>query len=795
VLLGLGFALVPFATGHIFLYWDNAQQHYPQTVFLHQALRSGHIPQWFPGVGMGFPTVAEGQAAHFHPIRLLLALAFPPAAAFMLEAGLCVALAGIFTYLFLRRFRLLRSACFLGGVCQMFGASSVIYIRNIALHRSLCLLPLGMYFAEKFARSGRLRYAAAFSLIVALQLLSGHPTVAVITSVGTMVYLVSRVFQRSWSAKEPLRPAVAMLGRISGAWLLAVTLGAGLAAIQIVPTLLHTRNSIRQGGFRFEYATGLSARLGDLPQVAFPYAYAQGDWLDDSGPWRRDFNPVPSSNFYVGALPLLLAAVALWWKQRWPSPVVPLAASLVVACGIALGPRTPLFPAIWSLPGMNSMRFPSRFLLLASFCLACLAAIGFHRAEALKRLKSEPKRLWSPVVLACGFISLFACALWLLRPKFQSGVLISTGIFCVALLFCGALLQVRRGKWLIRVLVTVIVLVDLWSFRVAFGYSRLAPAEPNLRPPDAMGLLRDETEPYRIMSLYSVEQVSNRTEHLRELLAANLCTIWAVDSTDAWASLFPKRKYAVWEEFLWELENSPTGAKSLAGILGALNVKYVVAPVSVTLADWTPARRTKHATIWRNPSFLPRAFLVGQVVPERLEYRSEWEARSRRRLEAYHRMVADWWSRLEDAQILDHILERAVDYSTTAFVSGESVPPLQGPDPHWEVKKTSGAGDPDTMRFQVRTRKPAFLVVSNSFYPGWTATVNGQPTQVHRTNWLVQGVFVPAGESEVVFRFLTPGLRLGVAISLFSVSLFITIIWWDRRRTKSRKGLEGYDSH
>src|SRR5262245_34498599 len=81
VALGFAFSIVPLAQGRIFFYWDNAHQHYPQTVSLHRALRSWTVPQWDPAVGFGFPIAAEGQAAHYHPFRLFFAAVFPPPAA------------------------------------------------------------------------------------------------------------------------------------------------------------------------------------------------------------------------------------------------------------------------------------------------------------------------------------------------------------------------------------------------------------------------------------------------------------------------------------------------------------------------------------------------------------------------------------------------------------------------------------------------------------------------------------------------------------------------------------------
>ena len=56
---GLLVGLVPLLRGRTFFHWDNAQQHLPQTAFLHDALRNWSFPEWWPQVGMGVPTVSE----------------------------------------------------------------------------------------------------------------------------------------------------------------------------------------------------------------------------------------------------------------------------------------------------------------------------------------------------------------------------------------------------------------------------------------------------------------------------------------------------------------------------------------------------------------------------------------------------------------------------------------------------------------------------------------------------------------------------------------------------------------
>ena len=279
VFLGLGFGLVPLARGELFYYWDNAQQHYPQTVFLHDGLRAGHIPHWWPEVGSGAPVVAEGQSAHFHPIRVLLTWLFSPPAAFMLEAGVYFAIAGVGAFLFLRQFRLHTGACLVGGLCMMFNSFAVVFVRNIALHRSACLLPAAMLCAERFVQRGSYGWLAAAAIVFGVQLLSGHPTITFITIIATSVYLTIRLWQRSRQFK--LSGSTAVRIATSGAlhWGVAVAAGLGIAAIQFVPQLLHVEQSIRQGGLTPEYASAVPAQLRYLTQLVLPYAFLQGDWL------------------------------------------------------------------------------------------------------------------------------------------------------------------------------------------------------------------------------------------------------------------------------------------------------------------------------------------------------------------------------------------------------------------------------------------------------------------------------------------------------------------------------------
>jgi uncharacterized membrane protein YfhO len=75
----------------------------------------------------------------------------------------------------------------------------------------------------------------------------------------------------------------------------------------------------------------------------------------------------------------------------------------------------------------------------------------------------------------------------------------------------------------------------------------------------------------------------------------------------------------------------------------------------------------------------------------------------------------------------------------------------------------------DRVTFQSRTTTDGFLVMSDTFYPGWQAEVDGRPTPVVRTNYALRGICLPAGDHQVVFRFEPVTLKVGAVLSVIGL--------------------------
>jgi hypothetical protein len=98
----------------------------------------------------------------------------------------------------------------------------------------------------------------------------------------------------------------------------------------------------------------------------------------------------------------------------------------------------------------------------------------------------------------------------------------------------------------------------------------------------------------------------------------------------------------------------------------------------------------------------------------------------------------------------------------------------------------------DEVRIHTSASADAWLVLSDTYYPGWTATVDGQAVPVIRGDVLFRVVAIPAGEHDVEFRFEPSSVRLGLPISVAALALLVLGLvlassgrWSRRGRTTS----------
>jgi uncharacterized membrane protein YfhO len=88
-----------------------------------------------------------------------------------------------------------------------------------------------------------------------------------------------------------------------------------------------------------------------------------------------------------------------------------------------------------------------------------------------------------------------------------------------------------------------------------------------------------------------------------------------------------------------------------------------------------------------------------------------------------------------------------------------------------------------------RASRPAELVLSDTYYPGWKVTVNGRPARINPVDYALRGVAVPAGNDRIVFTYDPASFRVGWMISLAAalvVAIALVVVFLRRRPRAGR---------
>jgi uncharacterized membrane protein YfhO len=115
-------------------------------------------------------------------------------------------------------------------------------------------------------------------------------------------------------------------------------------------------------------------------------------------------------------------------------------------------------------------------------------------------------------------------------------------------------------------------------------------------------------------------------------------------------------------------------------------------------------------------------------------------------------------------------MRRGHDHHTTALVESPQAPGLGDGFDAARSHARIASFRPERIEVDVEASGPALLVLAEAWYPGWEATVSGQPAVVEPANAWMRAVRVPAGHSRVMLTYrstyLLPGAGLSAAALL-----------------------------
>ena len=714
---------------------DFVLQFRPWKTFIYNELwNNGNLPFWNPYLFSGSPFITNIQASMFYPLGFLYYLV-PPEIAYSYSTMIHCALGFCFMVLFMRSLAVHWVGSFFGAIVFSFNGYFMghLYAGHLSFMQNYIWIPVVFLFLHRFTLSRRFAAAVAAGLIVGIQILGGFPQIAFYTLLASILFILYKTVS-GWNGGSGREMVILGSGLI-----ICLLVGFFLAAVQILPTLEFSRFSTRSGGIPYAMATYESLHPKEILAFLVPELY--GNAVDQTY-WRsREFWHFWESCGYVGMLPLFLLFVKSTGaeKKRGSGFFVFLAA---LALFLALGKYNPLYPFIYRMPGFNSFRIPAQILFLYVFSVAVLSATGLGRIAdgeewsfrrgfalfacltggvlltAVLSLHLFPFRFFSFLFKNFAEGPVTHADLSLLSTRMSASLDRTALFFFLSLFLLWGIKAQKLRTPLFAALACAIVFLDLYLF----GAPLVKPHE--FVTPD---------EKRRLIDQLPNSPVEGRVVTMDSLFKTNDGLEYRFPSILGYDPLILKR-YA---EFILSSQDLPPDEH-------VVNLSVIGNPHAKFLRLLHVNKEVSGGQVMNTENILPYAFLV-----EKAAIKGEDEIFAYLKSDAFDPMKVV-------------VLEsEPTPANITAVRQGEAF--------HASCEVVSYTLE--EIIIKATSNRPGYLVISEVFYPGWYASVDGQRVEIQRGNFLFRVIPLDAGEHEVRIFFVSWPFRIGAVLSLVALTL------------------------
>lgn len=718
---------------------------------------SGGFAQWNPYLFGGMPYVAAMHGDIFYP-TFLMRLVMPTDAAMTWSFILHLFLAGLFTYHFVRASGFgFYSALFAGTAYMMSGPlASLVSPGHDGKLSVSALFPLTLWMLTLGMREGRRWSWGVLALTVGLAILSPHPQLLQYLLLASFAFGVHLTVSMLRAREIPAR---AVLGRM-GLALAAVLIGLAIGAIQYLPVREYVSWSPRAGGLA-DYATAVS------------YAWPTSELFDAYLPqfsgmieayWGE--NAIHLHSDYIGVVTLVLAGAGLIGLRKDPRRgfLFFWLVTFVIALLWALGGHTPFYHVPYAIiPGTKYFRAPATVFFVGIMALSVFAAAGVERVLT----RAVPLKyvigwlVFGALVGVLGFLGIvtdFARALAseeLLDLVIRNSGEVVIGAwrsFAFVLLAVVAIILYRRGRIPLRVAgwaLALFAVIDGWTI-MRYYWIFSPPASVTYRSDAAIEKIKSDPKLSRVLAV-ELETTDKRDTNLEGdgLMIHRIRTVLGyhgnqlgrynqiLEKDDGFIQAFNPRTWPIYN-VRYLLTNSAQAGPYFPG------AQLVVGPVKDAAGV--------DVYLYRLPGDNPFAWVTTTIV------------------------------KASDEAVAATLFARGFDplsaalFAEDANVSGvDSLSVLPLP---LGISADVKHYEPGRISLELSDRAPAgsALVVSENYFPGWTAKVDGRDAPIGRVDYTLIGVQLPAGGRKVELTFDDPAYERGKLITLLALTLTVLLI-------------------
>ena len=729
---------------------------------------TGSFPLWNPYLFGGMPYVDAMHGDIFYP-TFILRMLLPTDMAMTWGMIIHFWLAGVATYAFLRAHKLSFQASLIGGLAYMMSGqvAGLVSPGHDGKLFITALFPCMLILLRRGVRDGRAWAWGALALVVGLGILTPHPQLLQYMLLGGGAYALWLAYLEGGDPTLTRAVATKRLGLALG----AIAIGFAIGAIQFLPLAQYTPWSPRAGGAGWEHAISFSMPPEEIVNWVIP----QFSGILDAY-WGR--NGIHFHSEYIGLPVLLLAAAAFATADPQRRRFVWFCAGILGVSAIwAMGGFVePFYRIIYNVvPGTQFFRAPSTIMFMSAFAVASLAAIGAQRVLA----GEIGKRFLIGAGSAVGLITLLGITGGLTNsfewaalahprgPEYGLQVMemnksavtggawrmAAFGAVALALVYASFARAIKPAA--IATAFAAVVVCDLWSiernywmfsprgeqifgsdaaieriksdsiqgrvFTVRVPGTEAAPNDPFLNGDGLMAQRVRHVAGYhgnemgRYQDLYG-----GKDRHFMGILER-------LAVSDVYQQLTNLR---------WIYTNVPELPKEAFPRLA--DVKPVLGPVKNAVGT--------NVWLYQIPGENPPTWVAPAIL------------------------------KVPDGDALQYLRDTAFPVRSVALfdpASSAEGQQLTAAPPPLAIRARVTRYAPGAIDVELDAPAPgkSALIVSENFYPGWTATVDGKPATADRANYVFIGVPLNAGARKIELRFSDAAYARGKVITLLAILL------------------------
>ncbi len=747
----------------IFVERDLLRFFIPPRQFWVEEIKNFTFPLWNPFYYNGHPLFATLQPGVLYPFSALY-LFLPFNEAFNLNIEIHFALAGWFTYLLLRGMKASHGAALISGIGFMLSGYLLSIHSFLNTFLSVPWVPLLILVFFAGVKKNHYGYALISGALGTCMFLGGGIEICYMTF-GVILFLI--IFPELVIEKESFPPSLKQRLALFAVFIVTML---GLSAIQILPMLELSKLSLRSEALSYAEAGIWSLHPLDLLELFLPDQYGLGWGIKNFWTYQNMLKTI-----YMGAIPFLLSLFLIKKNKKLFLGFLFL---FLVSLVFALGKHTFLHYYLYEyLPLFNKLRFPVKFIFMAIIVLCITAGLGYDsfKQEAIKNNNKTLPLLFLVLGFLCmlgfgilnlfhnEFVAYFDSIGWS-PPKYNEitinifnikRLLVFTSLLCVCIYLY---FQPKFQKPHMLVLLVSVFILDLFYFHVGF-YVKLNIEKVN-QPAESTKFIKSDPSLFRIYTNSKIENSSytpggSKWDALsvnKEIFGFGMLGNQKIFQTQGVAVTRQKRVEII-DEFI-----KTDSSLDKTQLLNLMNVKYIISIPELTSPDFKKVfesypelsekskieglEQLESVGIYENKNVLPRAFLVPfcKVVSKNIGYAGFFKGKQ-----------------------FDPRAVVLLDKEPKGFDCIEKGETGSQGSVQIETYKSN------SVDLLVTSNRRQFLFMSDSYYPGWKAYVNGEGKEILRANYLFRALLIEPGTHKIRFEYDPLSFKLGLIISLLTV--------------------------